>query len=163
MLSKGAIRPFDQEILLFLQATFAHHVRMLMVGGGAVNFHGYQRHSAALDFWIEPTPANFERLIEALGSIGFEVDKIPTEVLAQERNMSIKISPMMEVELITRFNPGCTFEEAWSRRIEATILGQPITNYLVIGRSDLIESKLKAGRAKDLHDVHELNLRAGEL
>ncbi|HQV52032.1 MAG: hypothetical protein IPI00_16690 [Flavobacteriales bacterium] len=157
------MRPFDQEILLFLQATFAHHVRMLMVDGGAVNFHGYQRHSADLDFWIEPTPANFEQLFKALESIGFEVGKIPNDVLAQERNMSIKISPMMEVELITRSNPSCTFEEAWSRRIEATILGHPITKYLVIGRSDLIESKLKAGRAKDLHDVHELKLRAGEL
>ena len=27
----------------------------LMVGGGAVNFHGYQRHSADVDFWIETT------------------------------------------------------------------------------------------------------------
>lgn len=25
---------------------------MMMVGGGTVNFYGYQRHSAAVDFWI---------------------------------------------------------------------------------------------------------------
>ena len=40
-----------------------HKVRMLLVGGGAVNFHGYQRHSADVDFWVDATPRNFGRLL----------------------------------------------------------------------------------------------------
>lgn len=41
---------FDEEVLGFLRAADEHEVRLLMVGGGAVNFHGYQRHSADIDF-----------------------------------------------------------------------------------------------------------------
>jgi hypothetical protein len=47
---------FDEEVIAFLRSAYHHGVRMLLVGGGAVNFHGYQRHSADIDFWIEPTP-----------------------------------------------------------------------------------------------------------
>lgn len=36
----------------FLREASEEEVKMLLVGGGAVNFHGYQRHSADVDFWI---------------------------------------------------------------------------------------------------------------
>jgi hypothetical protein len=31
---------------------------MILVGGGAVNFHGFQRHSADIDFWIDVSEEN---------------------------------------------------------------------------------------------------------
>ncbi len=34
---------------------------MLMVGGGAVNFHGYQRHSIDVDFWIDTQKENLNK------------------------------------------------------------------------------------------------------
>ena len=40
-----------------------------MVGGGAVNFYGYQRHSADVDFWIDTTPSNLLALRNALNEI----------------------------------------------------------------------------------------------
>ncbi len=150
---------FAEEIQDFLRAAQEHDLRLLMVGGGAVNFHGYQRHSADIDFWIEASGANFDRLLSALRSMGFDLDKLPEAVLRSEQNISIKISPDLDIELITRFDPGCTFDEAWSRGEAAEIAGQPVTRYRVIGFNDLIESKLKAARPKDLLDVHELKRR----
>ena len=44
---------WDKEVYLFLELAAKHDVRMVMVGGGAVNFHGYQRHSADVDFWLD--------------------------------------------------------------------------------------------------------------
>ena len=41
---------WDNEILSFIELSSRNNVRMIMVGGGAVNFHGYQRHSADVDF-----------------------------------------------------------------------------------------------------------------
>lgn len=35
---------------------------MLMVGGGAVNFYGYQRHSADVGFWIEVSLQNLLKI-----------------------------------------------------------------------------------------------------
>lgn len=44
---------------------------MLLVGGGAVNFHGYQRHSADVDFWIETEDENLNNLIKTFQEMGF--------------------------------------------------------------------------------------------
>jgi len=150
---------FDEEVTAFLRATQEHGVMMLMVGGGAVNFHGYQRHSADIDFWIDPNEGNFARLVAALRSIGLEVDRLPEAVVRSEQNISIKISPDLDIELITRFDPGCTFDEAWSRGETAELAGQPVTRYRVIGFHDLLESKGRAARPKDLLDVQELKRR----
>jgi hypothetical protein len=150
---------FDEEVTAFLRATQEHGVRMLMVGGGAVNFHGYQRHSADIDFWIDPDEGNFAQLVTALRSIGLGVDCLPEAVVRSEQNISIKISPDLDIELITRFDPGCTFDEAWSRGETAELAGQPVTRYRVIGFQDLIESKRRAARPKDLLDIQELRRR----
>ncbi len=44
---------WEESIDNFLKLANKYNVRMIMVGGGAVNFYGYQRHSADVDFWIE--------------------------------------------------------------------------------------------------------------
>jgi hypothetical protein len=49
------LQPWEENIDEFISLANKHKVKMLMVGGAAVNFHGYQRHSADVDFWIETT------------------------------------------------------------------------------------------------------------
>jgi hypothetical protein len=147
---------FGKEVEEFLRSAASHGLRYLVVGGGAVNFHGYQRHSADTDLWIEPEPRNFDRLLQVLQALGFEIDRLPDQVLGQEQNISIKISPDLDLELITRFNPGCTFEEAWSRREQGELAGQPVARYNVLNYEDLIASKLRSARPKDLLDIQEL-------
>lgn len=56
------MQQWDDNIRIFISLAEKHGVRMLMVGGGAVNFHGYQRHSADVDFWIEPLLITLESL-----------------------------------------------------------------------------------------------------
>ena len=152
---------FEDEVHAFLRAADRTGLRLMMVGGGAVNHYGYKRHSADVDLWVEPTTVNFGRLVEVLRSIGYELEALPTAVLNAEQNVSIKISPEQEIELITRFNPGCTFEEAYAKCEEVEIGGSPVAKYRVIAFEDLIESKLKAGRAKDLLDVQQLKRTRG--
>ncbi|MCB9169958.1 MAG: hypothetical protein H6597_07225 [Flavobacteriales bacterium] len=123
------------------------------------NFHGDQRQSGDLDFWIDTTPENFERLLGTLRDEGYEVDPLPRAVLDREQNMSIKMRPDLDVELITRFDPGFTFDEAWSRRAEAELAGHPGTRFQVLHRDDLIASKLRAERPRDLRDAQELQRR----
>ena len=55
---------------------------MLMVGGGAVNWHGYRRHSADVDFWLDRTPENLERLRLTLNDLGYELEALPRKVHA---------------------------------------------------------------------------------
>ena len=147
---------FEAEVNAFLANAAERGLRIIMVGGAAVNHHGYKRHSADVDLWIEPAKENFEKLLIVLQDLGYEVDELPAKVTLAEQNITIKISPSQEIELITRFNPGCTFDEAWSRCEFAEIHDLPVARYRVLGSADLIASKLRSARPKDLLDVQEL-------
>ncbi len=68
---------FDNLVMDFLEKATSHKVEMIMVGGGAVNFHGYQRHSADVDFWINVTPSNLQALKKALQDMEFDFDDFP--------------------------------------------------------------------------------------
>ena len=153
--------PFAEEVSGFMRAAHEHGVRLLLVGGGAVNFHGYQRHSADVDLWVEPSPENFGKLEASLRALGYDLERLPEKVREAQQNISIKISPDLELELITRFNPGCSFEEAWGRRVSSALVGEPVALFHVLHRDDLIESKLRAARPKDLLDVQELRKKPG--
>lgn len=47
---------WKEDISRFLELAATYEVKILMVGGGAVNFHGNQRHSADVDFWVKTEP-----------------------------------------------------------------------------------------------------------
>ena len=101
---------FEEDVWMFISLAQKYQVRMLMVGGGAVNFYGYQRHSADVDFWIDTTPSNLLALRNALNELGYEFDDFPEDVKNGQQNISIKISPVIDIELITSFNPGRSFD-----------------------------------------------------
>lgn len=130
---------------------------MLMVGGGAVNFHGYQRHSADVDFWIDTSEENLERLLTVLREMGYDLNEFPSEVKDQKQNISIKFSPAdINLELITKFDINKSFDEAYEESVEVVIGEVKLMKYHVLSLDDLITSKIKSGRPKDLLDVMEL-------
>jgi len=148
---------WDQNIDEFIALATKHNVRMLMVGGGAVNFHGYQRHSADVDFWIETTDENFKKLVLVFNEMGYEIDDFPENVKQQKQNISIKFSPVdLDLELITKFSVNRTFDEAYNDSEEVTVNGKTFLKWNVLSLEDLITSKIKANRAKDLLDVQQL-------
>lgn len=56
----GLIGKFPERIELFIKAANQYHLKMILVGGGAVKFHGYQRHSSDLDFWVDNQEENLK-------------------------------------------------------------------------------------------------------
>tara|TARA_Y100000588_G_scaffold388737_2_gene489680 strand:+ start:1308 stop:1724 length:417 start_codon:yes stop_codon:yes gene_type:complete len=134
---------------------------MILVGGGAVNFHGYQRHSTDLDFWIEIDPENLSALNKALRNLGFPLDEFPSSVGEGEQNISLKFSPdnPLQIELITSFSLKKSFSEVWEKAEIGEINGEPIVRYRILPYEDLIDSKIIAGRPKDLLDIQELQKR----
>ncbi len=129
---------------------------MILVGGGAVNFHGYQRHSADVDFWIELSEVNLTRLQRALHDLGYHFDQYPEEVKKGLQNISVKISPVVDIELIGRFDPGKAFEEVYQTSERVVLEEHPEVTYHVLTYADLVESKIRSGRPKDLLDIQEL-------
>lgn len=151
------VNNWDNYIKQFLQLAHQYEVRMLMVGGGAVNFHGYQRHSADVDFWIETSQENLNKLILVFKEMGYEIDSFPKEVENGEQNISIKFSPAdLDLELITRFSLSKSFEEAYQNAEIVTINDINLYKWHVLSLEDLIESKQRASRPKDLLDIQQL-------
>lgn len=151
------MNPWKEDIDSFIKLSNEHGVKMLMVGGGAVNFHGYQRHSTDVDFWIETTEDNFQKLLKVFLEMGYEIDDFPKSVKEQRQNISIKFSPAdLNLELITNFSVNKSFDEAYENAEVVIIEDNPVMKWHVISLDDLIISKVKSGRPKDLLDIQEL-------
>ena len=151
------LKPWEENIDEFITAANKNKVRMLMVGGSAVNFHGYQRHSADVDFWIEPTKENFKNLITTFNEMGYEIEDFPEKVKNKEQNISIKFSPLdLNLELITNFSVNKSFEEAYNDSEKVIVNDKPFLRWNVLSFEDLITSKIKANRPKDLLDIQQL-------
>ncbi len=85
-------------------------------------------------------------------------------VKAGRQNISVKFSPAdFNLELITNFSVNKTFEEAFSQSETVTLEKNGKTLiWRVISLDDLIVSKLKSGRPKDLLDVQQLQRKNRE-
>jgi len=148
---------WEEKIDSFIALATIHKVEMILVGGGAVNFHGYQRHSADVDFWINPTEENFKKLIVVFNKMGYKINDFPKAVKQQMQNISVKFSPYdLNLELITRFSINKSFEEAYKESEEVIIKKKEILKWNVLSLDDLITSKIKAGRPKDYLDIQQL-------
>ncbi len=149
---------WDKAIESFVILAKKHNVRMLMVGGGAVNFHGYQRHSADVDFWIDTSSENFKKLVLVFQEMGYDIEDFPKSVKEKQQNISVKFSPVdFELELITNFSVNKSFDEAYNQSELATIeKNNKILNWQVISLEDLITSKIKSSRPIDLLDIQQL-------
>ncbi|CAM2741117.1 Nucleotidyl transferase of unknown function [Flavobacterium succinicans] len=148
---------WEENINQFIATANKYKVRMLMVGGGAVNFHGYQRHSSDVDFWIETTELNFKKLVAVFNEMGYEIEDFPENVKKEKQNISIKFSPLdLDLELITKFSVNKTFDEAFESSEEVTVNSNSFLKWNVLSLEDLITSKIKANRPKDLLDIQQL-------
>lgn len=150
-------RLWENNIDLFIELANKHGVKMLMVGGGAVNFHGYQRHSADVDFWIDTREENFKKLILVFKEMEYEITDFPDDVKQKQKNISVKFSPVdLNLELITNFSTTKSFDEAFKNSEKVTIKENEFLTWNVLSFEDLIESKIRAKRPKDLLDVQQL-------
>lgn len=156
------VENFPKKIESFIKVANKHQVKMILVGGGAVNFHGYQRHSADLDFWIDIQSENLKNLFLALRELNYIFEDFPEKVKNGEQNISIKISPIFELELITHFNPGKSFSESLN---ESEFVQKEDLFYNVLSFNDLINSKISSTRPKDkldIEELHRIKLNKGE-
>jgi len=154
---------WKETIALFIELANKYEVKMILIGGGAVNFHGYQRHSADVDFWIKSDDENLNKLVLTFQEMGFEIDEFPKEVREQNKNISVKFSPDdLDLELITRFEIGKTFDEAYIDSELVTIGDEILRKWRVLSFKDLLESKRRAARPKDLLDIEQLKVKKEE-
>jgi hypothetical protein len=144
--------------------TRSDDVANVLIGGWAVNAHGYRRYAADVDICPDPQRANLERLAaflasaeaKQLGTQEFGPDELPGDPTDPD-----PLAQGGSFRLATRFGilqwstgieePVC--ERLARGAITAEVDGVPI---IVCGLEDLLAMKRAAGRPRDQEDVMHL-------
>ena len=145
---------FDDYTHDVLEACIECEVDFLIVGGYAVNFHGYRRTTGDIDLWIKPCNDNKLKVINALKKL-----EIPQKALNQLLELDFTKHLVFsdgevpfKIDFMT-YVSGVDFQEAYSQKIITEIdeLKVPFINM-----KHLIISKIGTGRPKDNMDIEEL-------
>jgi len=137
----------------FLRLLRAHGVEYLLIAGWAVGYHGYARATYDLDVWIASSPANAERVVQALAEFGFDVTALSTDLFLQpDKIVRMGVEPV-RIELMTSIS-GVEFDKCYRERLETTLNDVPVN---VINLRDLKINKKASGRLKDLADLEQLS------
>ena len=136
----------------------------MLVGGYAVNAHGYVRATEDLDVWVRPSPENAARVMAAMKNFG-----MPPGLCAEDLAKIEGEPPTgfrfgrrpLAVDLLTSVR-GIDFDEALAGSVVQEFDGLRIR---IIGLEALLVNKRSTKRLKDAADVEELErLRAlGEM
>ena len=142
----------DSNYLDMLRCLNKAGVDYIMVGGWAVNLHGYVRATIDLDIWILADQENARKVYAALGEFGAPLGEVKPEDFAQDGTIfQIGVAPC-RIDVINKID-GVSYADAAPRAIPKTIEGISVR---IISREDLIANKRASGRTKDLADAEIL-------
>ena len=156
---------------MFFEEIFRHlhenKIRYLLIGGVAVNLHGFSRTTDDLDLWIDLEQKNINKFSKVVKSIGWK-PKIPESVEslgnAKKRKSWIKEKDMKVFSIYNPLNlieqadimvrEYIDFKSAYKRREE--LIADTIKISLM-SIPDLIRLKKIAARERDVLDIRALN------
>jgi hypothetical protein len=155
-------RVFDPEGIL--RALLDHRVDFVVVGGIAVQTHGYLRSTKDLDIVARPTALNLSRLSEALAQLEAEPRGSATVNLADPHQLRrAAVIPTMTsagpLDLLNTAHLAGAPRGYDALRRGALVIDLPEGKVAVAGLSDLIRMKRAAGREHDLADIEALTRR----
>ncbi len=145
-----------------LQAT---GVRYVVVGGVAVNLHGYQRFTKDIDIVIELVPEQTLKAIEALTAIGYKpslpvkaaefADPAIRKGWIRDKGMTVfqLCSDRSRLSVNIFADYPLDFEQLWG---QAVALRLASASPRIASINHLIEMKRKVGRLQDLLDIEKL-------
>src|ERR1700678_1901992 len=136
----------NKKQISLLAAFVAAKVEYAVVGGVAVNAHGYVRATNDLDIFIRPTEENARAAFSVLLALGVPLDGLqPGDLLDDEENL--RFGPEEDhIDILASIGE-MPFDQVWANRIETEVEGFSIP---FISKSDLIENKRQGGRSRDL-------------
>ena len=145
-----------EEVEYFFKLLNVNEVEYLIIGGVAVNIHGYSRTTGDLDIWYNPIKGNFYKLLKTISDFGYDTTELEKSTYdAAKGFIRIPLSQFY-LELLSVIDGKMKFEEVYKRAYNFTINS---TIVKVIGYDDLIQNKIMTRRAKDLEDIAQLEKR----
>ncbi|MGA2143981.1 MAG: hypothetical protein ABSH49_03345 [Bryobacteraceae bacterium] len=136
----------------FLKLLDSNGVEYLLIGGYAVNVHGYVRTTNDLDLWVSVNPENAARIDRALRQFGFAAAELTSDLFLTPNNVVRMGLPPIRIEILTSIS-GVEFEPCYAEKEMIRIEEMAVP---VISLARLRENKAASGRAKDLADLENL-------
>ncbi len=161
------------SLVAIIKAVNESGARYLVVGGIAVNAHGYMRLTVDVDLLIQLDPENLSKALRSLAALGYQPSipvtfddfadsKIRESWIIEKQMKVLKLfsDAHRETAIDVFVTEPIAFDEAFSR-----VHAYPLTDNLnvpVCSYEDLVELKLQASRPKDLLDLDQLRKLKGE-
>jgi hypothetical protein len=145
---------FDEDLLHFWKLMDAEKVHYIMVGGVAVNLHGYLRTTADVDVWIDDTVenrANFGRVLTALGYPGINMETL--QIIPGWTDFHLSSGVKLDILIAMKGIEAFSFSECLHVSFVAEIESLKVP-FLHINQ--LIANKKAVNRPKDQIDVAAL-------
>lgn len=153
-----------ESIVKVCQALNTHAVDYLVVGGSAVAYYGYFRHSITMagvpadrpdvDIWYNPTYTNYFKLLDTLVSLGQDVTIHRNEQAPNPKKSFFRYEfDLFTLDLLPSIKSALNFGPAFSRR-EVIDIGSVAIPF--IDFEDLITDKKATARPKDFDDINNL-------
>ena len=143
---------FSQDMRDLLSLFDENEVQYLLVGGFAVNFYGYTRATQDIDLLVYPSVKNAGRVMESLEGFGFGGAGIPRSLFENTGGViHLGVEPN-RIDLLTHVvgvSNDRIFQNAQRVDFEGILVN-------VIAFQDLVESKRRSKRPRDLADAEEL-------
>jgi hypothetical protein len=160
--------PEALDPLPLLRALHERGIEHIVVGGFAVNAHGFIRVTKDLDIVPNPAQENLQKLAELLGDLGaklldtgdFEPRELPADpTRAADLAMGGNFCVLTDIGRldVMQWLSGVDFDDLYTEldpeTIESTVDGIPVR---VCGLDHLRAMKRAAGRPEDLKDLERL-------
>lgn len=142
----------ERDLREFIELLNARDVRYVIVGAFALAHHGRPRYTGDIDFFVEPSAENAERLSQVLEQFGFaNIGVVEEDFTAADQVVQLGVEPH-RMDLMTSIS-GVAFEEAWNTREYGDLDGLQVP---FISRELLKRNKAAVGRKQDLADLDYL-------
>jgi hypothetical protein len=147
---------FEEEIVAFFELLNKHDVRFILVGGLAVNYHGYSRATGDVDLWMDESAANRQKFVNALKAKKIEGCEafLTHPFIAGYAEILLKNGIYIDLMSDLHFLKQNNFEDCFSLSDKFKITENAEITVLHINK--LIEEKEKLNRAKDKEDIEQL-------
>lgn len=146
---------YDDNFLKFWQALNNNHVKYIMVGGFAVNMHGYIRATKDADMWIEDSKENRINLRKAFVELGYgDFESLETmQFIPGWTEFYIGGGIVLDIMTSMKGLENYSFEECLKVASVAD-LNKIVVPFLHINQ--LVANKKAVSRPKDKNDIIEL-------
>ncbi len=134
-------------------------VEYLIVGGLAVNYHGFQRATGDIDIWYNPVKENYAKLLVAIQAMGFETTDIEKQKYYEVKGIVRLPLDRYTIELLSIIDGKFTFMDAYQKAEKVKLINEV---GMVMSYDFLIENKITARRPKDLEDIRQLEIRRNQ-